>query len=177
MGGGKRYIKHATLPSGYLPHNPPRERNRKGKCLGACMNMDIKPASRFANEAVNPAAPAVQRVCIARYLERFAYFFSKTFFVRKCFETLNSEQKPEHVGVRAALRTLFEAYRRESFSGVACETESYVDHCYADDMYVTLDLDKTARFLAWLGVVLPPGHYTKNQDGDDCTLWATPTGA
>merc|ERR1719161_2191258 len=146
-------FKSRTLRGGYLPHNPPRERDHKTTCLGAAMNGDLRPASRFANEAVNPAAPRQQRECFAVYLERFAWFFSRGFFVRKCFEALNSEQKPEHAGVRSALEDLFAEYRRCPGSGVSEEATSYVEHCYTDDMYMELSIDRTARFFAWLGVV------------------------
>lgn len=77
--------------------------------------------------------------------------------MRKCFEALNSEQKPEHVGVRAALETLFAEYRRSPGSGVADDVESYVEYCYSDDMYMELDIDATSRFFEWLGVVRPAG--------------------
>lgn len=155
--GGSQLIRNRNLLGGYLPHNPPCERNHKTTCLGAAMNADLRPASRFANEAVNPAAPVQQRVCFARYLERFAWCFSRAFFVRKCFEALNSEQKPEHAGVRAAMETLFAEYRLHSSSGVPADVESYVEHCYADDMYMELGIEKTARFFEWLGIVKPAG--------------------
>lgn len=44
------------------------------------------------------------------YAERFAHFFSRRFFVRKCFESLHSEVKPEHAGFRAAVGTLYAEY-------------------------------------------------------------------
>mgnify|MGYP004284492359 CR=1 FL=1 len=45
------------------------------------------------------------------YAERFAHFFSKDFLVRKAFEALNSESKPEHAGFRRATETLEDLYR------------------------------------------------------------------
>jgi hypothetical protein len=93
-------------------------------------------------------------------LERFAWCFSRDFFVRKCFEWLNSEQKPELVGVRAAMETLFAAYRLHPGHGVPEDVGSYIEYCYADDMYMQLDTEKTAQFFAWLGVVQPAGAYS-----------------
>jgi hypothetical protein len=162
--GGNQLLKNRNLTGGYLPHNPPRERNHKTTCLGAAMNKDLRPASRFANEAVNPNAPAQQRVCIAQYLERFSWCFSQDFFVQKCFECLNSEQKPEHVGVRAALETLFGAYKLNASNAVPEEVESYIEYCYKDDMYMHLDIEATSRFFMWIGVVRPTSTDARSMD-------------
>lgn len=45
----------------------------------------------------------------ARSLERFAHFFRRGFFAQRAFETLNSENKPEHVGFRKATQRLYKA--------------------------------------------------------------------
>ena len=117
-------------------------------------NRDINPAKRFANEHVKEGSNVHFQEKIAVYLERFSYFFSRDFFVKKAFETLNSEFKPEHVGFRKAAQTLFMTYRREQGS---IEDDEFVQYCYTDDMYTELDLDKTERFFVWLGV-LKPSH-------------------
>lgn len=74
--------------------------------------------------------------------------------MQKAFETLNSECKPEHHGFRAAFQTLFEVYQKEEGPDIVPE-ESYVEHCYRDDMYTQLDVKRTARFFTWLGVLKP----------------------
>ena len=62
----------------------------------------------------------------ARYLERFAHFFSEPVFVRRCFEALNAEQRPELLGAARAMQELFEVYRGEK----GIEQELLVDYCY-----------------------------------------------
>ena len=61
-----------------------------------------------------------------RYVERFAHFFSEPLFVRRCFETLNAEQRPELLGAAKAMQELFEDYR--DLKGVS--EELLVDFCY-----------------------------------------------
>ena len=103
----------------------------------------------LGNAAVDSSprqAPMRQKLAI--YLERFAFFFSRDFFIRKSFEVLNSEMKPEHAGFRTATETLFKLYKAE----FGFEEDSLVEHCYTDDMFTTLDIDKTERFYAWLHV-------------------------
>jgi hypothetical protein len=126
----RRKIQDGTFPSG---------------------NSDIRPAKHFANQAVNPKASPALRKSVAVYLEKFAYFFSREFFIKKAFETLNSECKPEHVGFRKALEVLFATYRQEQ--GVAEET--YIEHLYADDMYIEFRLAECERLFVWLGVLKP----------------------
>ena len=93
------------------------------------------------------------------YLRRFAYFFRAEFLLRRMFEQLNSETKPEHVGFARAAETLFQCYKTEVGAngrlpeGIEAET-TLVEHLY-DEMFVELDLGRTASFFAWLGVVKP----------------------
>jgi len=110
------------------------------------------PSRNLANEAVNPDWDSGKRRALARYLERFAYFFSRGFFVRKAIETLNSETKPEHCGFRQVCDTLFNVYRREQKEVTA---DSFVEHIYRDELYTDFDTDHAAHFLAWLGVLRP----------------------
>ena len=104
----------------------------------------------LGNAAVDSSPrQAPMRQQLAPYLERFAFFFSRDFFIRKSFETLNSEMKPEHVGFRTAAETLFKLYKAE----FGFEEDSLVEHCYTDDMFTTLNIEKTERFYAWLRVI------------------------
>ena len=108
----------------------------------------------LANSAVDPSAEAAnKRKQLAVYLERFAYFFSRDFFISKSFEVLNSELKPEHTGFRKAAETLFQLFKEVC----GLTEDSLVEYCYTDDYYTTLDLDKTDRFYAWLHVTKPIG--------------------
>merc|ERR1712078_65720 len=48
---------------------------------------------------------------LAVYMEKYAYFFRREFLVRRMFEVLHSESKPEHMGFKEALKTVFDCYR------------------------------------------------------------------
>jgi hypothetical protein len=95
---------------------------------------------------------------LAVYLERFAWFFRPEFLVRRLFEVLNAETKPEHAGFSRAAETLFQIYRQEKLLKDAqgdramAEGETLVEHVY-DEMCTTLDVRRTAAFLSWTGVV------------------------
>ncbi|CAJ1362745.1 unnamed protein product [Effrenium voratum] len=148
-------IRRKDLRGGYLPHQPPRGLDRPTQQLGAVMNAEIAPAGRFANEAVNPSGSPEVRRCLARYVERFGFFFSKAFFVRRCFEALNGECKPEFAGARAAMQDLFAQYRRDPQARVPELVESLEEYCYKDDMFVELDVEATSHFLQWLQLIEP----------------------
>merc|ERR1711862_21146 len=124
-------LETSQLPDGFVP-------GRKSMHLG--------------NSAVNPSfSHSVQRQGLAIYLERFAYFFRKDFFIRKAFETLNSETKPEHIGFRKAVETLYIDYKREVLHGSG--EESLVEHCYRDEYFMEIDVERVEQFFAWLDVV------------------------
>jgi len=106
----------------------------------------------LGNRAVDGGGAKKIRQALAVYLERFSSFFSRDFFVRKAFETLNAEVKPEHVGWRKACETLFQDYKSEYGLG----EDSLVEHCYRDEYFVDLDVDRVHRFFAWLGVTRHP---------------------
>lgn len=87
------------------------------------------------------------------FLERFAHFFTEEFFVRRCFETLCAEHKPEHAGFKRACNTLFTEYRRVYGEGGGfVDEEDIVEHLY-DEEIVELDVKRAARFLAWCGLL------------------------
>ena len=105
----------------------------------------------LGNDAVNTNQQSSEiRRKLSLYLNRFVYFFNQDFLVKKLFETLNSEMKPEHIGFRKAFQTLYEVYRSVCLSDV--DADSYVDHCYIDEFYTTLNVNRTGRFLSWLRV-------------------------
>ena len=108
---------------------------------------------------------ATLRRALAIYVERFAHFLSRDFLIRRAVENLNAENKPEHAGWRRALATAFEVFKREAGSTVGGTASSAAgsaaagsvdEWCYADEYFTQLDLDRTERLLAWLGLVLPP---------------------
>jgi len=140
-------VANPKLLGGHLPWQCP---SGKTYALGAAMDVELsKGASHFANEAVNPSSTAqIKRRLLSRYLERFAHFFSAPLFVRRCFEALHAEQRPELLGAASAMKELFAQYSLEKDI-----SESMVEHCYKDDMYLELDLQATSKFLQWLGVL------------------------
>jgi len=105
----------------------------------------------LGNDAVNTSSHLSEiRRKLSLYLNRFAYFFSQDFLVKKLFETLNSEMKSEHIGFRKAFETLYQVYRSECLSDQ--DADNYIEHCYVDEYYTNLDIFKTGRLLSWLKV-------------------------
>jgi hypothetical protein len=94
-------------------------------------------------------------VRLAVFLERFSFFFRPEFLVRRMFEGLNSETKPEHVGFARAAETLYQIYVSEQL-GPEEVAETLVEHVYTDDMFTELDIKATTAFFAWLGIVRSP---------------------
>ena len=106
----------------------------------------------LGNMAVDPSGKAAcLRKKLAIYLDRFAFFFRRDYFVQRALETLNAEVKTEHAGFRRACDVLFESYRAHHL--VEDGEVSFVDYVYKDEYFTELDLDKAAAFLAWLGLV------------------------
>lgn len=139
---------------------------------GTLPNFHRNPTPKFlGNTAVDPSPKmAGKREQLAIYLERFAYFFSRDFFIRKSFEALNSELKPEHAGFRRAAETLFKLYKEE----FGLTEDSLVEYCYTDDYYTTLDLGKTEHFYAWLritkAVVLEEPNLETLKGNSECLI-------
>ena len=106
----------------------------------------MSPPSRLAERIVDAGSSASQR--LRRYAERFAHFFTQGFFVRKCFEALHSELKPEHAGFRRAAATLFSEYR--AVHGI--EAPTLVEYVY-DEMCLELDVEAVACFFGWCGLL------------------------
>lgn len=133
-------------------------------------NSDVRSAKFFANEAIRPDGRREVREKLAVYLERFAYFFRRDFFVRRAFDVLYSEAKPEHAGFRKACETLYQQYRKEQD---AAPEASFLEHCYVDDMYQHLDVRRVDRFLQWLGILKPTANTTLGpaNDGAATVKW------
>merc|ERR1712072_1051192 len=121
------------------------------------------PAKEFANNNVNPRGNAAHRAALEIYLERFAAFFRRDFFVTKCFNKLNSEEKPEHAGFGKSCQRLYNVFRTEQ--GIDSRKESYLEYFYDDDMYMEFNVKHAAKFFVWLGIVKPDDEvYTMNPD-------------
>jgi len=84
---------------------------------------------------------------LALYLQRFAFFFSRDFFLPKAFGILNSEVKEEHKGFTKVCERLFKSYKKE----MGVSEDSVLEHLYNEEY--ELDVERVHRFFAWLGVV------------------------
>eukprot|EP00397_Hematodinium_sp_SG-2012_P006885 GEMP01006922.1.p1 GENE.GEMP01006922.1~~GEMP01006922.1.p1 ORF type:complete len:613 (+),score=166.20 GEMP01006922.1:1003-2841(+) len=128
-------------------------------------NGDVNPAKHFANEAVNPNNKIQKKLAV--YAERFAHFFDREYFVKKAFNKLNSEEKPEHAGFRKACETLYAKYRVEQAAAFPAAyfdkkelpagtlEDTLIEHAFHDDMYIEFAVENIDRFFVWLGVMKP----------------------
>mmetsp|Transcript_99280 Transcript_99280/g.266766 ORF Transcript_99280/g.266766 Transcript_99280/m.266766 type:complete len:358 (-) Transcript_99280:105-1178(-) len=143
------FIENEELPAGELP---------KGYDPGP-------KAMGLGNLAVHPGHDhSDMRKGLAVYLERFAHFFRTDFFVRKAFETLNAEGKPEHIGFRRAAETLYSRYRRDVLHGSG--SGSLLEHVY-DEYCTQLDVPRVSAFFAWLGVIKSDEQAGADSDSSD----------
>mmetsp|Transcript_24914 Transcript_24914/g.50608 ORF Transcript_24914/g.50608 Transcript_24914/m.50608 type:complete len:856 (-) Transcript_24914:80-2647(-) len=127
---------------------------KKRVCAGQLpegFNLRMNLPKLLGNAAVDPGARKGSKQRLAIYIERFAHFFRAEYLVARMFETLNAENKPEHVGFRKACAVLFAEYREET----GAEDESLIEHVYADELYTELDVGRVLDFFAWLHVVKP----------------------
>jgi len=86
------------------------------------------------------------------YVERYCELFGRERLVRAMVNTLNGEQKPEHVGFGPALQAVWAEYATEFGLDASME---WTDHLYDTDGDYSLHVDRAARLLVWLGVVAP----------------------
>lgn len=129
-----KFLKSSSLHSGEFPSG---YRYNSAKLLG--------------NAAIDPNCPDIRRK-LAIYLERYNYFFRREYFIKRCFENLNAQD-----GFSACAETLFQLFKQER----SIEAETIVEYCYQDDMFTTLDIDKTEQFFAWTRVVRGQGPSKK----------------
>lgn len=67
---------------------------------------------QMANAFADPSQRAgVLRVRAAKYLERWAYFFTRDFFLTKCVNVMSQEGHPEFTGFVAMLQVLFDKFK------------------------------------------------------------------
>ena len=83
------------------------------------------------------------------YADKFAYFLSKEFLVKRMFENLNAEGKPEYVGFKKACDDLFPIFKERFFPN---EDVDNLLECLYDEYMMNLDVEKAAFFFWWLGV-------------------------
>jgi hypothetical protein len=119
----------------------------------------------LADRAANGSSSEKKlRQASAIYLERFAHFFTKDFFIRKAFETCQAEEANEaaFAGFSRCCDTLFEAYRHE-FPGVSSEIRDATEGELAsplkrwlyDEHYMKFNQERCARFFAFIGFLKP----------------------
>jgi len=81
-----------------------------------------------------------------KYANKFAFFFEKEFFVKRMFEVLNAEGKPEYSGFQKACEVLYPLFKQEH----GFTEDNFLEVIY-DEEY-NLDVDKAARFFWFCGI-------------------------
>mmetsp|Transcript_55755 Transcript_55755/g.83021 ORF Transcript_55755/g.83021 Transcript_55755/m.83021 type:complete len:743 (-) Transcript_55755:151-2379(-) len=82
-----------------------------------------------------------------QYADKFAFFFTKDFLVKRMFEVLNAEGKPEYVGFKGACSELYALFKH--IYGLSEDT--LLEYLY-DEYIMNIDIDKAAFFLWWCGI-------------------------
>jgi hypothetical protein len=123
------------------------------------------PRELASRAASTSAGERKFREASAIYLERFAHFFTRDFFVRKAFETCQAEETNEaaFAGFSRCCDTLFEAYCREHPSVRAEirgaspgeEHAGPLKRWLYDECYMEFDQERCTRFFAFLGFLKP----------------------
>ena len=75
------------------------------------------------------------------YANKFASFFAKGFLVKRMFEVLNAEDKPEYIGFRKACDDLFPLFKKTFFF----HDDSLLE-CLYDEEMMHLDVDNATLF-------------------------------
>ena len=90
------------------------------------------------------------------YLQKYAFFFPRDFLIKRMFNVLNSETKPEHAGFRKASGMLYELYKEDAnrLPPRSAAEETLMENLY-DDMMTELNLGRASAFLWWLGIAEP----------------------
>ena len=141
----RQFLRDRSIGEYDDPKTKIRSKGRNGKAR--------KKAHKFAGASCQVLEKRCERgdQAFKPYLDKFRYFFRREFLVRRMFEVLNSENKPEHVGFRKACNTLYAIYRRHTKWAVE---DSLLEHMYGEE-FVHLDLDRATAFFAWIGVCKP----------------------
>jgi len=81
------------------------------------------------------------------YANKFAFFFTKQFLVKRMFEVLNAEANPAYIGFRKACDSLYPIIKKNFL----LEEDSLLEFLYDYDM-MYLDINKATFFFWWCGV-------------------------
>ena len=82
-----------------------------------------------------------------KYADKFAFFFKKEFLMKRMFEVLNAEGKPEYVGFGRVCEVLYPLFKKEhGFS-----EDTFLESMYDEDL-MHLDVDRVARFFWFCGI-------------------------
>jgi len=81
------------------------------------------------------------------YANKFAFFFTKEFLVKRMFEVLNAEVNPAYIGFRKACDNLYPVFQKQFI----LDEYSLLEFLYDDDM-MYLDINKATFFFWWCGI-------------------------
>ncbi|GAB5364486.1 hypothetical protein AAMO2058_000974700 [Amorphochlora amoebiformis] len=109
-----------------------------------------KTPKNIANIAVDPDAKYkdVRKHIGENYIKKFAYFFSKDFFLKKCFEVLNQESLPEYYGFRSVFQRAFDEYKKDRKE---IKEEKVLEWLY-DEYFIEIQIDRVWELFTFLGV-------------------------
>eukprot|EP00467_Chlorarachnion_reptans_P002206 CAMPEP_0114518172 /NCGR_PEP_ID=MMETSP0109-20121206/18296_1 /TAXON_ID=29199 /ORGANISM="Chlorarachnion reptans, Strain CCCM449" /LENGTH=550 /DNA_ID=CAMNT_0001698763 /DNA_START=39 /DNA_END=1688 /DNA_ORIENTATION=- len=117
------------------------------------------PTPKFiANVAVNPDTKYdnVRQHIGKKYISKFAYFFTKQFFLKKCFEVLNQEAIPEYIGFPQAFQKVFEEYKRLKKAQNEEIKDATVNEWLYDEYFIEIQIDRVWELFTFLNITKPP---------------------
>jgi hypothetical protein len=129
------------------------QQNLRARCdWSKCyyLAVDSRPTPEQYIASLNNYGNQSQIASVAKYAEKFAFFFSEKFFLTKMFEVLNQEMesRPELLGFRPAMQVVFEEMKSKEL--ITTEDKSYVDWIY-DEYVINLEIEKLRKLTDFLG--------------------------
>ena len=98
---------------------------------------------------------------------KFAWWFRKEFVVKRMFEVLNGEGKPEYVGFREKCEVLFPLFlQSENFKWEG----GLMEFMYDDDL-MHIDVERAGRWFWWLGVIKEQYKGEKLGEGEGQSIY------
>mmetsp|Transcript_3754 Transcript_3754/g.5952 ORF Transcript_3754/g.5952 Transcript_3754/m.5952 type:complete len:426 (-) Transcript_3754:176-1453(-) len=137
------------------------------KIVGKCESPKF-----IANIAVNEDSKydSLRKHVGENYIAKFAYFFTKSFFLKKCFEVLNQEAIPEYMGFPVVFQRIFEEYKKGK---TEIEDEKVIEWLY-DEYFIEIQIDRVWELFTYIGITKDFSQVRAPKDvplGDDIKSW------